>query len=78
MLRDLMERALRIGRSNPLPKPARIHAKKGPYRRRRLRQGRVVNVKNLGFRFRWIPNEKVERMHGSWWTRMRKRAGVTG
>jgi hypothetical protein len=78
MLRDLMERAARIGRSNPLPAYARVNATRGPYRRCRLRKGRVANVKNLGFRFRWIPNATIDRFHGSWWTRMRKRAGVTG
>lgn len=87
MLRDLYERAARLGRQRSDRTKKDVAT---DFRRTRQRLGTVRPVqlpyvrivegqpKPLfsSFRAQWIPNPSIERFHGSWWTRLRVRTGV--
>lgn len=89
MLRDLFERAARLGRKRTTDTKKKLPKE---FRRSRQRRGRLQPIyvpyfrlvegkpasRLMSFRTRWIPNPEIERFHGSWWTRLRVRTGVAG
>lgn len=88
MLRDLFERAARLGRKRTEDAKKQLPKE---FRRTRDRRGRLQPIQVryvrtidgtpglpllIHFRTRWIPNDAHERFHSSWWTRLRVRTGV--